>query len=173
MSFKLPAFLIKKIFPPKKVAATVDTTGDGKADALRIKALNMIQPFTIPETVELGDFDINDFDLSDYGEILLDDEPLDISKDNVNMNFVRDNITIYHKGDAYTIEDILAGKAGGKTIAMGDALTIILKLEDQYLAELTEGKHTVTIDVESIPTITVGFQLNKKNMNIPFDPSDT
>jgi len=51
MSFDISALkvLIKKVFPPKKSIYTVDTTGDGKADALLIKALNLIMPILIPK----------------------------------------------------------------------------------------------------------------------------
>ncbi|GAH26375.1 unnamed protein product, partial [marine sediment metagenome] len=43
---------------------------DGKADALLIKALNVIMPIQVPREIELGgfrtkDFDINNFELSD------------------------------------------------------------------------------------------------------------
>ncbi|MHA1439128.1 MAG: hypothetical protein ACTSPD_16275 [Promethearchaeota archaeon] len=165
MSFKLPPFLIKKIFPPKKAVSTIDTTGDGKADSIQIRAINVIQPFTIPESIDLGDFDINDFDLSEYGEILLDGESINLSKENVNFNTFK-NVKIFHKDRYYSIEDILSGAAAGKVIALGDSLTIFMKLPDKALEKLTEGKHTITIQVENMPTIEISFELNKNNMNI-------
>ena len=144
MSFKFPAFLIKKIFPPKKAVSTVDT-------------------------IDLGDFNIDDFDISDYGEILLDDEPLDVSKQNINLQSIRDRVKISHKGEFYTIDEILGGKVGGKTIAMGDSLTIIIKLDDEDIGKLTEGKHTLKIEAESIPSLEISFELTNKSMNLKLD----
>lgn len=166
MSFKLPSFLIKKIFPPKKSVFTVDTTGDGTADSLQLKAINMIQPFTIPEEIDLGDFDVDDFDLSEYAQILLDEMPLDISKNQVNLDSIRDKIRIYHKGDTYTIDDLLNNKAGGKLIAVGDSLSVLIKLEPEQIDELDQGKHTFTINAENIPKLEIEFELTKKNMNV-------
>ena len=51
MPIDLSAFrvLIKKIFPPKKCVFTVDTTGNGSADSMQIKVVNIIMPFKVPE----------------------------------------------------------------------------------------------------------------------------
>ncbi|MGV9172334.1 MAG: hypothetical protein ACOC44_13865 [Promethearchaeia archaeon] len=170
MPFKIPPFLIKKIFPPKEAVSTVDTNTDGIPDAILLKAINKFQPFTIPENINLGDLDVNEFDLSEWGEILLDGEPMDISKKNVNANFVRDNITIYHQGDAFTLDDLLSGKLGGRVLGLGDNLTIILKLDKEYIEQLKEGAHELTIELETIPTINVEFELTADHMNIPLDP---
>ncbi|MFO8017580.1 MAG: hypothetical protein R6U96_03020 [Promethearchaeia archaeon] len=172
MPFKIPPFLIKKIFPPKKAVSTIDTNSDGSPDAIQLKAINKFQPFTIPENIDLGSFDINEFDLSEWGEILLDGEPIDISRKNVDTNFVRDNLTIYHQGDAFRLDDFLSGKAGGRVLGLGDALTVVLKLEMKYIEQLTEGEHELTIDLDTIPTITVEFELTPTHMNIPFDPEN-
>ncbi len=169
MSFRLPPFLIKKIFPPKKSVSTVDTTGDGKADKIQIKAINVIQPFTIPDNIDLGDFDINDFDLTDYGAVLLDDEPIDISKEKLNLNVIKERIALYHKGSRYTLDDVLGGKVGGKTIALGDSLVILLKLEESDLEKLTEGKHMLKIEIENMPTLEINFELTSNSMNVKFD----
>jgi len=172
MSFRLPPFLIKKIFPPKKSVSTVDTTGDGKADRIQIKAINVIQPFTIPEEIDLGDFDIDDFDLTEYGAVLLDDEPIDISKEKVNLNALKDRISVYHKGIHYTLDDVLGGKVGGKVIAMGDTLTILLKLETSDLEKLTEGKHMLKIEIEGMPSLEINFELTSNSMNVKLDENN-
>jgi len=170
MPFKIPKFLIKKIFPPKKAVSTVDTNGDGEADALQIKALNMIQPFTIPENIDLGqfEFNINDFDLSEYGEITIDEVPIDISRENVDADMIQERLSIYLKGEKYTLQDILGGKPGGKLIAKGDTITLLFKLEKEYLERLDEGKHVFRIEVEGIPTIEINFELKEKNINQKF-----
>lgn len=172
MSFRLPPFLIKKIFPPKKSVSTVDTTGDGKADCIQIKAINVIQPFTIPEEIDLGDFDVDDFDLTDYGTVLLDGEPIDISKEKINLSVIKDRIAVYHKGNHYTFDDIMGGKAGGKVIAMGDTLTILLKLEHSDLEKLTEGKHMLKIEIESMPSLEINFELTSDSINVKIDSAN-
>lgn len=173
MSFKIPSLFIKKIFPPKKSVFTIDTTGNGKADSLQIKAFNVIQPFTIPENIDLGDFDIEDFDLSEHAQISIDGEPINISKDTVNLNVIRDTFLIYYKGVKYTLDDILGGKLGGKLIAMGDAFSILIKLDEDDLNKLTEGKHSFKIDAESIPNLDIEFELDKNSIHQKFDPSKT
>ena len=169
MSFRLPPFLIKKIFPPKKSVSTVDTTGDGKADHIQIKAINVIQPFTIPENIDLGDFDVEDFDLTEYGRVLLDDEPIDISRDKVNLSVIKERIEVFHKGVRYTFDDIMSGKAGGKVIALGDTLTVLLKLDSNDLEKLTEGKHMLKMEIENMPSLEINFELTSKSMNVKPD----
>ncbi|MGV9142016.1 MAG: hypothetical protein ACOC1X_03670, partial [Promethearchaeota archaeon] len=87
MSFDLSAFkvLIKKIFPPKKSVYTVDTQGDGEADSIQIKALNIVFPFDIPEEISFGDFELEDlenakYDVSEHINIYLDDQSINLSK---------------------------------------------------------------------------------------------
>ena len=163
--FKLPSFMIKKIFPPKKCLFTVDINGDGKADAVQIKILNVIQPFSVPEKIELGDIDIDEVDPSEYGKLLLDDESIDISKDSSNINLLKESLRVQLKGETANFKEILSGKFGGKTFAMGDSIDVVFKLDDSFLAKLTEGKHTLTVVSDKIPTVEINFELTKKNMN--------
>jgi hypothetical protein len=172
MSFKIPPFLIKKIFPPKKTVSTVDLNGDGSADAIQLKAFNKFQPFTIPENIELGEFDPNEFDLSEWGKILMDGQTMDISKKNVNADFIQENLTIFHQGQKFRLADVLSGKMGGRVLKLGDVITILIKMDKKNLNQLEEGKHELTIDLETIPTITVEFELTSDHMNIPFDIPD-
>ena len=58
--------LFKKIFPPKKSIFTVDTTGDGNADSLLIKAFNVVMAIEIPPEIELGGFSSKDFNLKRF-----------------------------------------------------------------------------------------------------------
>ena len=59
---------------------------------------------------------------------------------------------------------------GGRTVAMGDQITVVFKLDDAFLGKLTEGKHTIGIESEKVPNIEIGFELTDKNMNQPFNP---
>ena len=58
----------------------------------------------------------------------------------------------------------------GRIIAMGDTISILIKLKRDDLLKLTEGKHTLTIEGEKIPKLDISFELNKKNMNLKFNP---
>ncbi len=176
MSYDLSVFkvLIKKIFPPKKCVYTLDTTGNGKADSVQIKALNVIIPFVVPENIEIGDFniqnfDINNIDISKYAKIYLDDELLYLSKENVNLDSIQERIMIYHGGELFKLNDILDGKLSGRIIALGDSISIILKLDESSLKKLTEGKHLFKIESDFITGIEINFELDKNNMNLKFD----
>jgi len=112
------------LFPPKKCVFKVDTTGDGKADSIQIKVLNLIMPFIIPKQFKFGNFNLNDinieeFDLDQYGKVLLDDEPLKISKDTLNLEALQNRILVYHNGESFNFNEIKEGKLGGRIIALG------------------------------------------------------
>ncbi len=166
MSLKIPSFLIKKILPPKKSFYTLDS------GLVQIKAVNVVQPFMLPEKIELGDFDIKEFNPSEYAKLILDGEEIDISKGSTNLKAILESFKIYFKGESYSIEEILGGKAGGITIAMGDSITVLIKLDDKYFKKLTEGKHVLKIESDKIPKVEINFELTKKNINVEFDPSN-
>ena len=176
MSFDISALkvLIKKVFPPKKSIYTVDTTGNGKADALLIKALNLIMPILIPKEIELGgfstkSFDVKHFELSDYGKIFLDEIPINISKKDFDVEKLKDHFTIYHKGEKFTIDDLLSRKLAGRMIALGDTIDILIKIDEDGLEKFSEGKHTFKFKSEIIPTLEFNFELGKENLNQSFD----
>ena len=64
--FKVPTAMMKKIFPPKKSVFTVDTTGDGKVDSIKLVAINVIAPFGIPAKADLGNINVDEIDASEY-----------------------------------------------------------------------------------------------------------
>ena len=172
MSYDISALkvLIKKIFPPKSSVYTIDTTGDKNADSILIKALNVIMPIEIPDEIELGgfntkDFDLNTYDISEYGKIFLDDERITISKDDFEVQKLKARFIFYHKGDKFTVDDVLDGKLGGRLIALGDTIDIIIRLDIQALKKFTEGKHKFRLESELIPILEFNFELNKNNMN--------
>lgn len=169
--------LFKKIFPPKKCVYTVDSTGDGSVDSIIIRAFNIIMPIEVPREIELGglnsnDFSINKFNLSDYGKIYLDDEPLTIAKDEFDIEVIKDHFLIYHDGIGFTIDDLLAGKFAGKLIALGDTIDILIKIDSEGIKRFTEGTHKFTFDSELIPKLDFNFELNENNLNRKFDPQN-
>ncbi|MFX0189057.1 MAG: hypothetical protein ACFE8A_15130 [Candidatus Hodarchaeota archaeon] len=167
-NFKVPAAMIKKLFPPKKSIFTVDTTGDGKADSIKIAAVNIFAPFSIPIKEDLGDINVDEIDPSKYGKLLLNGEDIDISKSSKNIELIKQSLRVYHKGESFTFNDTIEGKMGGRTIAMGDEIIIIFKLDESFLGKLTEGKHTIGLKSDKIPDLEIGFELNQKNINQKF-----
>jgi hypothetical protein len=170
--------LIQKIFPPKETISTVDTTGDGKIDSIQIKFLNLIIPFVVPKEIEIGDFNLKNFDptnfnISEYGNFFLDDAPVDFPKESFDLERIRDRLLIYHKGESFNINEIMEGKFSGRTIALNDSIRILLKLEEETLERFTEGTHRFRIESDLISNLEIIFELNENNMNIKFDPNNT
>ena len=178
MSYDISALkvLFKKIFPPKKCIYTVDSNGDGETDSLLIKALNVLMALEIPDEIELGgfstkDFDVNTFQLSDYGKMYIDDKPINVSKETFDVKSLMYHFSIYHNGEKFTIEDVLSGKFAGRIIALGDFINILISIDKESLKIFTEGKHTFKFDSELIPTLEFNFELTKDNLNQKFDPT--
>ncbi|MFX0072608.1 MAG: hypothetical protein ACFFAO_16105 [Candidatus Hermodarchaeota archaeon] len=169
-NIKVPSAMIKKVFPPKKSVFTVDTTGDGNVDSVKLVALNVLMPVGVPSKEDMGDVNVDEIDPSEYGKLLLDGEQVDISKGSSNIELIKSSLRIYHKGESYSFVDAVGGKMGGKTIAMGDEITVVFKLDKDFLSKLTEGKHTLSVESEKIPKIEIGFELTKNNMNQKFTP---
>jgi len=135
-------------------------------------------PFIIPKQFKFGNFNLNDinieeFDLDQYGKVLLDDEPLKISKDTLNLEALQNRILVYHNGESFNFNEIKEGKLGGRIIALGKSISILLKLDEGTLEKLTEGKHSFKIESKMISNLEIGFELDKSNMNIPFDVNNT
>jgi hypothetical protein len=180
IKYDLRAFkvLIRKLLPPKKSVFTVDTTGDGTADSIQIKIINLLIPFVVPEKVEIGDInlenlDISNYDLSEYLSLFLDDEFIDISKNSVDLELLKEKFSLYHKGESFTLDDIIAGKLSGRTIALGDTISLLIKFDAETLTLLTEGKHSFKIESDIISNLIIPFELDETNMNLPFDPNIT
>ena len=176
MSFDISALkvLFKKVFPPKKSIYTVDTNGDGRADSLLIKALNVIMPFQVPKEIELGgfntkNFDINNFELSDYGKIFLDDVPINVSKKDFNIAKLKDHFTFYLKEERFTIDELLSGKFAGRIIALGDTISILIRIDEDGIKKFSEGKHNFKFKSEVIPILEFNFELGKENLNQKFE----
>ena len=170
--------MIKKIFPPDKSVFTVDTNGDGKTDSLQIKFINLLLPFVIPKEIEIGDFNIKEFDpktldLSKYGEFFLDDTKLNFSKENVNLDIISNRLLIYHKGESFNLNDILEGKLGGRTINLKDSISVLIKLDDDTLSTFTKGSHCFKIESDLISNFVINFELDETNMNKQFYPVNT
>ena len=169
--------LFKKIFPPKKCIYTVDTNGDGNTDSILIRAINVIMAFEVPAEIELGgfstkNFNLDDLELSDYGKIYLDDEPIDVDSSDYDVRTLAERFTIYHKGTGFTVREILSGKLAGRMIAMGDIIGIVIKLDPKSFKKFTLGKHKFMLQSQIVPQIEFNFELSEESLNQTFDPND-
>ncbi len=170
--------MIKKIFPPKRSVFILDTDGDGRADSLQIKFINLLIPFVIPEEIEIGDFNIKKFDpntldISKYGEFYLDDMKLNFSKDNVNLDTLKSRLSIHHKGESFNLNDIIEGKLSGRTVNLNDSISLLIKLDDDILKKFTKGSHCFKIKSDLVSNLEINFELDESNMNINFNPNNT
>lgn len=109
--------------------------------------------------------------LSEYAKITLDDKLIDISTQNINLDEVNERVKIFHGGESFELNDILEGKFSGRTIAMGDKIDVLIKLDNESIAKLTKGMHSFKIESDLISNLEIPFELNNKNMNIKFDLS--
>lgn len=138
----------------------------------------MLIPFSVPKNIELGNFDlksvdINNFDLSEYATLYLDDKPINISKDSINIEKLRIQFTIYHKGESFNLDDILEGKFSGRMIGYGDTISVLLKLDAKILENLAEGEHVFKIESDLVSNFIIDFELDETNMNLKLDPHNT
>ncbi|MHA1724300.1 MAG: hypothetical protein ACTSXH_05595 [Promethearchaeota archaeon] len=150
---KIPKSIIKKVFPPKKCVSLKEN------DLIQITGVNVIQPFSLPKEINLGDVDIKQLDPSNYLELSLDGEKIDISPQAINFGEFLDTIKISIKSATLTLDDFLKGTAGGKNIAMGDEFSVEFKMPSAFMEKLTPGKHVLKIDSEQIPSIELEFQI--------------
>lgn len=132
----------------------------------------------IPDNIEIGDInlenlDISNYDFSEYLSLFLDDEPIDISKDSIDLEILKERIVLYHKGESFKLDEIITGKLSGRTIALGDTISLLIKFDTDTLNLLAEGKHSFKIESDMISNLIIPFELDETNMNIPFDPNNT
>ncbi|MFW9783911.1 MAG: hypothetical protein ACFFFB_16620 [Candidatus Heimdallarchaeota archaeon] len=166
------------MLPPKESVFTVDTTGDGIADSIQIKITNLLVPFTVPENIEIGDFKLGSFDLdninvSAYISVYLDDREINLSNESINIDTIRDRLSLFHKGESFSFSNILEGKLSGRTINLGDTISVLITLSPETLKELTKGAHVFRIESDLISNLIINFELDENNMNIKFDPRNT
>ena len=179
MSYDISALkvLFKKIFPPKKSIYTVDTSRNGIADSLLIRAFNVVMAFEIPNEIELGGFsskkfDFAHFDLQDYGKMYIDEEPITIAKDEFNVEAIKDRFLIYHNGEKFTIDDFLSGNLAGRIIGLGDTINILIKIDENGIKKFTKGKHRFIFESKLIPKLEFEFELDDENLKMEFHPDE-
>lgn len=165
--------LIKKIFPPNDCVYTVDSNDDGIPDTLLIRALNVVFPFDVPEQLSIDQLKGEDIknekiDISTMIHIYLDGELIDLTNKDIDNTLLQERFTLIHHNERFSFLDILEGKLSGRTIALGDTIDILLRMDQKHFDRLTEGDHNFKIDSELFPTLKVNFTLSEKNFNINY-----
>lgn len=165
--------LIKKIFPPKDCVFTVDLNGDGSPDALLIRALNVVFPFEIPENITLDklngkDIKEGNINVGSILEIYLDGEKIDLSNQAIDNELIQEHFLLIHNDEQFSFLDIFGGKLSGRSIALGDQIDILLKMDKSHFERLKEGSHSFKIESSLFPTLKVNFSLTEKNFNIQY-----
>ncbi|MFW9822244.1 MAG: hypothetical protein ACFFE4_04890 [Candidatus Thorarchaeota archaeon] len=110
--------------------------------------------------------------MSEYVTLYLDDNPINIPKEPIDIEKFKDNFIIYHKGESFTFDDIIRGKFSGRMIELGNTISVLFKLNASILENLVEGKHVFRIESEMVSNLEINFELDETNMNIKLDPQN-
>ncbi|MFW9970193.1 MAG: hypothetical protein ACFFDF_08335 [Candidatus Odinarchaeota archaeon] len=79
---------------------------------------------------------------------------------------------IYHRGESFNINEVLKGNLSGRTINLGDTISILIKIDKNSLEKFTEGEHIFKVESDLIKNLEINFVLDETNMNIKFDPNN-
>jgi len=121
----VPKYILKRIVPMDAVA-NYDLDGDGTADHVGVKYVNVISPMQIPADIDPS------YLLSQLKGIWLDGEKIE----NVESGL------IIYEGKRYAIDNIQ--EAAGQTIPVGGSFLIMI----QYPGGLSEGMHKIKLTTE-------------------------
>ncbi len=133
----VPKYLLQKIFP-KDCLGLVDTTNSGTPDALLIEGINILAPFSMPKTIDLGRYSVEN--VEKFGTVTIDGVKMTLSSETI---LAKVYLAIGEK--LYTLEEILQGKAAGRAIPMGESIKLIVKLSSFKGLELKPGKHQISL----------------------------
>jgi len=120
----------------------------------------------------LKSIDIGNFDINEYVKLFLDDNEINVSKDSINIDKLKNQFTIYHKGESFKFDDILEGRFSGRMIALGDSVSVLFNLDADILKNLVEGKHVFKIESDLVSNFTIDFELDETNMNLKLNPNN-
>ena len=117
--------------------------------------------------------DIKNFNLSEYATLYLDENQINFSKESINVENLKNQFTIYHKGESFDLDDILEGRFSGRMIGLGHTISVLVKLDAKILENLVEGKHVFKIESDLVSNFIINFELDETNMNLKLDPQNT
>ncbi len=133
----VPKYLLQKIFP-KDCLGLVDTTNSGTPDALLIEGINILAPFSMPKTINLGRYSVEN--VEKFGTVTIDGVKMTLSSETIlSKVFLAIGVKLF------TLEEILLGKAAGRQIPMGESIKLIVKLSSFPGIQMKPGKHQISL----------------------------
>ena len=90
----------------------------------------------------------------------------------LTLDFKKGHKISFMSTNQYELEDIINGKLSGRTIALGDTISVLIQLANETLTKLNKGKHSLVIESEMVSNLAIPFELDDNNINIKFDPSN-
>ncbi|MFX1379266.1 MAG: hypothetical protein ACFFA4_09235 [Promethearchaeota archaeon] len=66
----------------------------------------------------------------------------------------------------------MEGKLSGRTINLGDSISLLIKIDENTAKKFTKGEHTFKIESDLITNFEITFELDETNMNKKFDPAN-
>lgn len=133
----VPTQLLQKIFP-KNCLGLVDSGKTGVPDALLIEGINILAPFSMPKTINLGRYSVEN--VEKFGTVTIDGVKMTLSSETILSKVF---LALGEK--LFTLEEILLGKAAGKEIMMGGSIKLLIKLSSFSGLQLKPGKHQISI----------------------------
>jgi hypothetical protein len=133
----VPKYLLQKIFP-KDCLGLVDIANTGTQDALLIEGINILAPFSMPKTINLGKYSVEN--VEKYGTVTIDGVKMTLSSETILSKVY---LAIGEK--LFTLDDILQGKAAGRGIPMGESIKLIVKLSSFQGLKMQPGKHQISL----------------------------
>jgi hypothetical protein len=136
-----PIYMLKRIFP-QDCLGLVDISGNGTPDALLIEGINILMPISMPKTMNLGNYTIDD--VEKFGSVTIDGVKM-----NLDSQTILSDVFLFIGGELYSLGDLFQGKAAGKKIAMGDRIKLVVKLDSFAGLQTEAGVHKIAIEFDS------------------------
>ncbi|MBD3351674.1 MAG: hypothetical protein GF364_09335 [Candidatus Lokiarchaeota archaeon] len=162
----IPKYILKRMFPKNKCLKVVKK--DGK-NYIWVQMVNVLSPITVPDKIDIGDFDINT--APDYIDLKINGTDMPVTVEDVKKY-----VTIWTQGEGYSYDDILEkNKAAGVTIPVGGKLTLLIDMDYPGAKDAVTGpgEYEVAVDVSIDSPMSVKVKANLKDYEVDFDPSDT
>jgi hypothetical protein len=167
MSFTLPQYLLRRMFPKGKSLFLV-CKDSPTPNYVMFQSINITMPLEVP-IPGMEQFRVED--VSTYAKISVDGKLL-----NITPELFKNDLSFWVEGKGYTgaeLEHIMQGKGSTLTIPVGTKTSLLLKLREDIKCLTEIGMHTFGINISfSGVTINLDIPLDlvPENTNIKFDP---
>lgn len=162
----IPKYILKRMFPKDKSLKVVKK--DGKS-FIMIQMVNVLQPLSVPDKIDIGDFDVNS--APNYLDLKINGKDLKVTVENVKKY-----VTIWAQGKGFNYEDILVhNKAAGITIAVGGKISLLIDMAYPGVKDLVPGpgEYEVSVNVKLDNPISLTVPATLSEYDVPFNPADT